>query len=397
MVAALLGAEEYNFGSAALISEGCVMARQCHKNTCPTGVATQREDLRAKFTGQVEHVVNFFTFVAQDIREILASMGLSSLDEAIGRTDLLRPKVLPVGHRGRTLELSAILASADPGEGPLIHTQPRNDWEGDEPLDLLILRDAKSAIEGKGPIKIFYPIRNVHRAVGTQTSSMIARRYGDTGLPSGTIQATFRGSAGQSFGAFLINGMRLILIGEANDYVGKGMAGGEIILRPSDAATFKWSESVILGNTVMYGATGGSLFAAGKAGERFCIRNSGARAVVEGVGDHGCEYMTRGMVVVLGKTGRNFGAGMTGGTAFVYDDKEHLTHQVNHELVLIDPVTAPADIIVLQTLIRQHAEYTQSPLAKEILDKWDHSLKRFCKIHSREAAAKMEAVIAKNE
>jgi len=333
VMAAILGAEEYGFGTAAVVAMGCVMARQCHLNTCPVGVATQNPELRAKFPGTPEMVVNFFTLIAQDVRRMLARLGFRKLEDIVGRVDLIEQKPVDDPAKAMKLDLSPILAPADPtGTKPLIHTWKRNDRK-DKPLDEKILKDAKEALDGNGPIHLFYKIRNVHRTVGARVAGEIARRYGDTGLRPGTIHCDFQGSAGQSFGAFCIRGLRLELTGEANDYVGKGMAGGRIIIRPGKGARFKSHENVIIGNTVMYGATGGFLYTAGRAGERFCVRNSGAIAVVEGAGDHGCEYMTGGVVVVLGEIGRNFGAGMTGGLAYVLDEKEGFKLKLNPQLV----------------------------------------------------------------
>jgi glutamate synthase domain-containing protein 2/glutamate synthase domain-containing protein 3 len=380
IVAAMLGAEEFGFGSAAVVAAGCVMARQCHLNTCPVGVATQREDLRARFPGSPDHVVNFFTYVAQEVREILASLGYRKLDEIIGRSDLLQQKLLEASPKIVSVNLSKVLAQADPtGTKPRKHTKPRND-RPEAPLDDIILQEAIDAIAGKGEIVLHYKVRNTHRAVGAKLAGEIAFRYGDEGLPEGTIECHFTGSAGQSFGAFCIQGMRLVLTGEANDYVGKSMAGGEIVVRPPQKASFVSHLNTIIGNTVMYGATGGSLFAGGQAGERFCVRNSGGQAVVEGVGDHGCEYMTGGTVVVLGKTGRNFGAGMTGGAAFVLDESNDLEKLYNPQLVGLERVSDAEDIRTLQSLILRHQALTGSSRARDILGQWDLYLPQFWKV-----------------
>jgi glutamate synthase domain-containing protein 3 len=383
VVAAMLGAEEFGFGSAAVVAAGCVMARQCHLNTCPVGVATQRKDLRAKFPGTPEHVVNFFTYVAQEVREILAGLGLRKLDEIIGRTDLLQQKLLEASPKVVSVNLSRVLAQADlTGTKPLKHTKPRND-RPEAPLDDTILQDAIDAIAGKGEIVLHYKVRNTNRAVGAKLAGEIAFRYGDEGLPEGTIECHFRGSAGQSFGAFCIQGLRLVLTGEANDYVGKSMVGGEIVVRLPQNVKFASHTNTIIGNTVMYGATGGTLFAAGQAGERFCVRNSGGQAVVEGVGDHACEYMTGGAVVILGKTGRNFGAGMTGGIAFVLDEDSDLEKLYNPELVCLERPTHLEDVKMLQSLILRHQALTGSRRAQEILEKWDNYLLHFWKVIPR--------------
>ena len=378
MIAALLGAEEYGFGTAALVAIGCQMARQCHLNTCPVGIATQREDLRAKFTGTPEDIVRFFGHIAQEVREILAELGFRSLDDVIGRMDLLTPAEEIENPRARTLDLRPLLWIPDDGR-PIKSTQDRNDRD-EEPLDEQIMKDIVDALDGKGPVKRSYQIRNVHRTVGARIAGEIAHRYREQGLPEGTIELHFTGSAGQSFGAFCHTGLRLILTGEANDYVGKGLGGGEIALRPPEKAPFKSHENAIMGNTVLYGATGGSLFAAGRAGERFAVRNSGAKAVVEGVGDHGCEYMTEGVVVILGETGRNFGAGMSNGIAYVLDEHGDFASKLNPELVALMRVTAEEDIEILQALIQRHVQLTNSKRGEEILKQWDRYHPLFWKV-----------------
>jgi glutamate synthase domain-containing protein 3 len=380
VVAALLGAEEFGFGTASVVAIGCVMARQCHLNTCPVGIATQRDDLRAKFEGAPEMAMHFFTHVAQDVREILAGLGYRSLDEIVGRTDLLAPAARGEHPKAATLDLTRILAAPDPqGARPRRRVQERNDRPG-EPFDARLLADARPALEHGTPLRLTYSIRNIHRTVGAGLAGEIARRYGDAGLPAGTIEVRFHGSAGQSFGAFCVAGMRLVLEGEANDYVGKGMGGGEIVIRPAADAPFASHENVIVGNTVLYGATGGALFAGGRAGERFAVRNSGATAVVEGVGDHGCEYMTAGCVVVLGETGRNFGAGMTNGVAFVLDETGRFPRRYNPELVRIAAVEAAEDADRLRRLVVRHGEATGSRRAADVLARWDELLPRFWKV-----------------
>ncbi len=388
MIASLLGAEEFNFGTAAVVATGCVMARQCHLNTCPTGVATQDPRLREKFTGNPQMVVNFFNYVAQDVREILASLGYRNLNDIIGKTDLLTLKPIENHSKVDTLDLSLILAQPDPhGQRPRYHIQERNPFD-DQPLDDKIIVDAKMALEGAGSVRLTYPIRNINRAVGTKLSGEIAQRYGDSGLPFGIIECHFRGSAGQSFGAFLIRGVRLLLAGEANDYVGKGMGGGEIVIHPPHNASFESYKNAIIGNTVLYGATGGSLFAAGFAGERFCVRNSGATAVVEGVGDHGCEYMTGGLVIILGETGRNFGAGMTGGLAFVFDEHETFPSKLNTELVELERLEAGADIETVKKFLTRHHEYTKSRRAYTLLTHFEEAQKHFWKVVPKRVAQK---------
>ncbi len=379
--AALLGADEYGFGTAAMVAIGCDMARQCHLNTCPTGIATQRRDLIEKrYKGRVEWLVNYFTFVAEEVREILASMGYRRLEEIIGRVDLLVPRELPEGHRGRTLALEALLADVDPGRlQPRRCVQPRND-RPHPCADDLIWQQVIPALEEGTPVRVETTIHNFHLTAGARIAGYIAKRYDLAGLPEGTIEIVYRGTAGQSFGAWCMPGMRLILEGEANDYVGKGMSGGEIIIRPPREGRYYWRDNVIVGNTVLYGATGGKLFVAGRAGERFAVRNSGAIAVVEGAGDHCCEYMTQGTVVVLGRTGRNFGAGMSWGTAYVLDEDGSFPRRYNPELITIQPVNSKEDEKFLRSLIEEHAHKTGSPWARYILDHWAQFLPKFWKV-----------------
>ncbi len=379
VVAAVLGAEEYGFGTAALVAMGCVMARQCHLNTCPVGVATQKPELREKFDGSPENVIRYFTNLAGQVREVLAGLGYRSLEDLIGRTELLEARVDAEKPRWRGIDLSDLLADPDPaGTRPRRHTRERND-RPDASIDDLLLQDAMDAIKENSSITLSYDIQNTRRAVGAKLAGEIAFHYGDRGLDS-TVECRFRGSAGQSFGAFCIRGLRLVLTGEANDYVGKGMHGGELIVRPPGNAGFPSHRNAIVGNTVMYGATGGVLYAAGCAGERFCVRNSGGHAVVEGVGDHGCEYMTAGVVVVLGGAGRNFGAGMTGGTAYVLDEEESFENRYNPQLVGIHRVEQPGDVGLLKKMIGRHLEKTNSRRASAIITRWDEFLPRFWRI-----------------
>ena len=380
VIAAMLGAEEYGFGTIAMVATGCVMARQCHLNTCPVGVATQDPALRAKYPGTPEMVVNFMLGVANEVRTILANLGHRSLNDVIGRPELLQPIDLVEYPKAAMLNLDEILTPADPtGTQPRYHLQERNDRE-DKPLDNQILEDAAAAITQKVSIQLSYPIQNANRTVGARLSGEIAKRYGDAGLPDRTIQCNFEGSAGQSFGAFCISGVQFVLTGEANDYVGKGIAGGELIIKPAPTVSFQTYENAIIGNTVLYGATGGALYAAGRAGERFCVRNSGATAVVEGVGEHGCEYMTAGVVVILGETGRNFGAGMTGGTAYVLDEEQQFEKKYNSDWVKLEKVTSETDIKNLLALIQNHAAYTGSQHAENILTHWEAFLPHFWKV-----------------
>lgn len=378
VVAAILGAEEFNFGTAALLALGCVYVRQCHLNTCPVGIATQDEKLRGKFKGTADGVVTYLNAVAQEVREIMASLGVRKMNELIGRTEFLEQISLPDHPKANTLDLSRLLHV--PEIDPLAvryHTWERNDKPEDQPLDERILQDVKSTLQTRKPITLKYKVRNVHRCIGTQLSGEIAFRSGEDMLPDRTINLELEGSAGQSLGTFLVKGVRIRLTGEANDYVGKGMSGGEIILVPSRKAKFNPADNSICGNTCLYGATGGTLFAYGRAGERFGVRNSGAVAVVEGVGDHGCEYMTNGCVVVLGPTGRNFGAGMSGGRAFVYDEAGRFPDLLNTDMVTIGRLEGDEEETLLKSLIFQHLEATDSQTAKKLLAEWETRRQQF--------------------
>ena len=380
VAAALLGAERYGFGTTALIAIGCKMARQCHLNTCPVGIATQAEEMREKYFGTPEMLIQFLTHVGDDVREILASLGYERLDDVIGRADLLTQIEAGEGDRWRGVDLSKMITRTLGGPAHVV--QERNDRPG-SPLDDGILEDIGSVIEDGGTFRGSYEIRNRDRTVGGRISGRIAMVYGNAGLPPGSIDLLFRGSAGQSFGAWLINGVRLNLVGEANDYVAKGMSGGEVTICPPPGSRFLEQKATLVGNTVLYGATGGDLFIAGGAGERFAVRNSGGRAVVEGVGDHACEYMTAGVVVILGDTGRNLGAGMSNGMAYVLDEYGDLPSRLNHDLVEIQPVAQAEDIELLKVMIERHYERTGSRRAQELLGDWEEALPKFRKIAPR--------------
>jgi glutamate synthase domain-containing protein 2/glutamate synthase domain-containing protein 1/glutamate synthase domain-containing protein 3 len=387
IVAAMLGAEEFNFGTAALIALGCKYVRQCHLNTCPVGIATQDEKLRARFNGTPEMLINYLSAVAQDVREILAAIGFRSLDDIIGRTDLLVQRTITEHPKANLLDLSGILSRRDYERMQRLRVWDRND-KPDRPLDDMIIHDVRDAIQHQTPLARQYTIRNVHRSVGTKLSGEIAYLYGDRGLPAGTIDLTFEGSAGQSFGAFLVHGVRLTLTGEANDYVGKGMAGGEIVVRPREGRASAMHE-VIMGNTVLYGATGGSLFGCGRAGERFGVRNSGALAVIEGVGDHACEYMTQGTVIVLGSAGRNFGAGMTGGVAYVFDRDATFPQYPNSSFVTLQRIESDDDARFLHAMISRHHELTGSTHGAAILESWQEHQGAFWKVIPTETVKHM--------
>ncbi len=380
-VAALLGAEEFGFGTQAMVAVGCQIARQCHLNTCPVGVATQDEDLRKKFWGAPEMLVRYLFLVAEELRAVMASLGFRRVEEMVGRVDLLAQRELPGHPKANAVDLSAMLAVVDPeGERPRFHVQERNDEPNDVVLDDELLPLVRQAIDLQGSVKVEREIRNVHRTVGARIAGEIALLHGDEGLPENSIEMRFTGSAGQSFGAFMVDGMHVLLEGEANDYVGKGMHGGELVIRPVPEARFHAHDNVIIGNTVLYGATGGRMFASGRAGERFAVRNSGVWAVVEGAGDHACEYMTGGVVVILGQTGRNLGAGMSGGAAFVLDLHDELQHNMNPEMVGASPVDDAEDEELLRALVARHRELTHSARAADVLDNWAIYLPRFKRV-----------------
>ncbi len=376
MIAALLGAEEYGFATAPLVVSGCIMMRVCHLDTCPVGVATQNPTLRAKFTGKAEYVVNFFEFIAQEVREYLAELGFRTLDEAIGRTEMLDMRPAIDHWKAAGLDLSPILHVPEHGPDTPRHRIREQDHGLDKALDNTLIALAEGALADGSPVHLDLPVRNVNRTVGTMLGYELTRRWGGKGLPDNTIDITLTGSAGQSFGAFLPRGITLRLIGDANDYVGKGLSGGRITVRPHAEAQFVAEHNIIAGNVILYGATGGELFLRGIVGERFCVRNSGALAVVEGVGDHGCEYMTGGRVVVLGATGRNFAAGMSGGTAYVLD---LVVGRVNQEMVDLDPLTDEDRAFLADVVARHHAE-TGSAVAHALLTDWDTAVDRFSKV-----------------
>jgi glutamate synthase domain-containing protein 2/glutamate synthase domain-containing protein 1/glutamate synthase domain-containing protein 3 len=385
IIAAMLGAEEYAFATVALVTVGCIMMRKCHLNTCPVGVATQDEALRGKFAGKPEHVVNYFTFLAEEVRELLADLGVRSLDELIGQTQYLEMDHAIKHWKNQGLDFSRILTK--PKVGAEIATRRIQGQEHglEKQLDNKLIELAAPALERKEKVQVDLRIRNSNRTFGTMLSGEVALRHGREGLPAGTIDITLTGIAGQSFGAFLAPGIELRLAGEANDYVGKGMAGGRIVVHPDPKATFVWHENSIVGNTVLYGATGGEAFFAGKAGERFCVRNSGVTAVVEGTGDHGCEYMTGGRMVCLGRTGRNFAAGMSGGFAYVLDDDNRFRRRCNPTMVDLEQMAAEDDDAGwLRQIITSHYDLTGSPHAAEILADWNRQLVRFVRVFPRE-------------
>jgi glutamate synthase (NADPH/NADH) large chain len=383
-IAALLGAEEFGFSTAPLVTLGCIMMRKCHLNTCPVGIATQDPALRAKFHGTPENVINYFFFIAEEIREIMASLGIRKFEDMIGRVDLLEMSDAVEHWKARGLDYASILYNpampARVGRRCMIS----QDHGLDLALDYKLIDHAKEAIDNGTPVEFKLPIKNVHRTVGAMLSGEIAKKYGSAGLPDDTIKFYFNGSAGQSFGAFLSKGVTLTLEGDSNDYVGKGLSGGRLIVFPPKRSNFVPEENILIGNVVLYGATTGEAFFNGVAGERFAVRNSGATAVVEGVGDHGCEYMTAGLVVVLGSTGKNFAAGMSGGFAFVLDETGDFASTLcNKSGVDLDPLDTK-DMEAVRNLIERHVEFTGSPRGQWILENWSTMLPKFIKVFPHE-------------
>ena len=394
VIAALLGAEEYGFATVAIITLGCIMMRVCHLDTCPVGVATQNPELRKKFTGKPEALVNFMTFVAEEAREYLAELGFRTIEEMVGHNEVLEADP-GAGHwKSSKLDLKPLLRRVEEPYGGSLTKTREQDHGLDKALDQTILKDAAAAIERATPVRLSYPIKNVNRTVGTLLGSAVTRRHGGAGLPDGTVQIDFKGSAGQSFGAFVPRGITLRLEGDANDYLGKGLCGGLIVVKPSEAATFKAEDNIIVGNVLFYGATSGESYIRGKAGERFCVRNSGVYAVVEGIGDHGCEYMTGGRVVVLGPTGRNFAAGMSGGIAYVYDPAGAFSGRCNMEMVELEDLD-PADLELVRGMLRKHREHTGSGVADRILDDWTEQGRHFVKVIPSEYKKALQALSEK--
>ncbi|MGZ4202376.1 MAG: glutamate synthase-related protein, partial [Thermoleophilaceae bacterium] len=379
VVAALLGAEEFGFATAPLITMGCIMMRVCHLNTCPAGIATQDPELRRRFAGRPEHVVNYFFFIAEEVRRLMAELGVRRFEELVGRTDLLEADEAIDHWKARGVDLSGILAPPQAADDvPRRKVRPQ-DPVLDDHLDHALIELAAPALERGEAIELGIEVKNRHRTVGGLLSGEVARRHGADGLPGDTIVVRAQGSGGQSFGAWLAPGVTLLLDGDANDFAGKGMSGGVLAVRPPEGSTFKAEENVIVGNTVLYGATSGRAFFRGLAGERFAVRNSGASAVVEGVGDHGCEYMTGGRVVVLGPTGRNFAAGMSGGIAYVLDPDGSFHERCNTELVELETPSAD-DFEEIRALVEEHRDRTGSPLATHVLAGWQELIGSWVKV-----------------
>ena len=385
-IAALLGAEEWGVATAALVVEGCIMMRKCHLNTCPVGIATQDESLRKLFTGDPDHVVNFFHFLAQDLREVMAELGFRTVNEMVGRTDMLRVRQSLDHWKLEKLDLSPILYREPMSNHVGVYKQIEQDFELEKVLDRELIKAAKPALDAGEPVTKKFNIRNINRTTGAMLSNEISKRYKGKGLPEDTIQFEFKGSAGQSFGAFVAPGVTFRLEGEANDYFGKGLSGGKLIIYPDREATFKPEENIIIGNVAFYGATAGEVYIRGQAGERFCVRNSGVEAVVEGVGDHACEYMTGGRVVILGKTGKNFAAGMSGGVAYVYDPDNGFEKLCNMEMVDLE-IPAEEDKDEIKLMIEKHLDFTGSEPAKALLEDWENVSSNFIKVMPRDYKA----------
>jgi len=390
-MATLLGAEEFGFSTAPLVTLGCIMMRVCHKNTCPAGIATQDPQLRKNFIGNPDYTVNFMKFLAQDVREIMASLGFRTLNEMVGRTDVLEAKQAVDHWKAKGIDLSNILYQPDVPPDIGRYCQIPQDHGLEQSLDMTVLLDlCQPAIEKGEKVKATLPIKNTNRVVGTILGNEITKRHW-YGLPEDTIQLHFQGSAGQSFGAFVPKGVTLELEGDANDYLGKGLSGGKIIVYPPVGSTFVPEENIVIGNVAFYGATGGEAYICGVAGERFCVRNSGINAVVEAVGDHGCEYMTGGKVVVLGKTGRNFAAGMSGGVAYILNETDDFASRCNTQMVEIEPLDEE-DCDIIHQMIQKHAAYTHSQKAARVLANWDAYISQFVKVMPRDYKRMVEGI-----
>ncbi len=393
VIAALLGAQEFGFATAPLVALGCIMMRVCHQDTCPVGIATQNPELRKKFQGDPDHVIHLMRFIAQEVRELMALLGFRTIDELVGHSERLVMRSSVPHWKAAGLDLSPLLYRPEIEDDSQKHARKGQDHGLEKRLDAQVLIPlCQPALEDAHRVEATLPIRNIHRAVGTLLGHEVTRRYGAAGLPEDTIRLHFQGSAGQSFGAFLPAGITLILEGDANDYLAKGLSGGKIIVYPPAGSRFVPEENIIVGNVVLYGATGGEVYIRGKAGERFAVRNSGAIAVVEGVGDHGCEYMTGGRVVVLGRTGRNFAAGMSGGIAYVFDPEGTFPSHCNQEMVDLEPLEDPAEIDQVWTLIHRHHEFTGSTLAKRILQRWKENLSSFVKVFPKDYRRMLQAI-----
>ena len=381
IIAGLLGADEIAFSTAPLITLGCIMMRKCHMNTCPVGIATQDPLLREKFTGQPEHVINYLFMVAEEARLIMARLGIKTFDELIGRVDFLEENNAIDHWKAKKLDLSSLLVPPQQlRENVAIRSTTQQQHGIDKVLDRKLIKLFHKALHNKEQVSVDLPIVNTDRTTGAMLSHEVVKKWGENGLPDNTININFQGSAGQSFASFLVPGINMKLIGDCNDYIGKGLSGGRVIVVPPEDRLFKAENNILIGNVAMYGATSGWGFYRGKAAERFCVRNSGAYAVVEGVGDHGCEYMTGGRVVVLGKTGVNFAAGMSGGIAYVLDQEQDFSPNCNTGMVEIEPLEDEESIAELLRLLEMHQRYTNSEVARDLLDGWPEVLTQFVKV-----------------
>ena len=388
-IACLLGAEEFGFSTAPLVASGCIMMRACHLNTCPVGIATQDPELRKNFKGKPEHVINFMYFVAQELREIMSQLGFRTVDEMVGQSQKINMEDAVKNYKTKGINLSKILYKPNVPKNTPLKNNTKQDHNLENVLDFTILKEAKLAIEKKVKMNLSYEIKNTDRTVGTIVSNEISKLYGAKGLPKDTLEINFKGAAGQSFGAFGAHGLTLTVSGNTNDYFGKGLSGSKIIVKVPKEASFKSEENVITGNVALYGATAGEAYINGIAGERFCVRNSGAIAVVEGVGDHGCEYMTGGTAIILGDIGRNFAAGMSGGVAYIYKSKKFDKRNFNSEMIEFeDPTNQDLDLV--KKLIENHFTYTSSKIAERFLNNWDKESKNFVKIMPTEYKLALE-------
>jgi glutamate synthase (ferredoxin) len=383
-IACLLGAEEFGFATAPLVASGCIMMRVCHLNTCPVGIATQNPELRKKFKGKPEHVVNYMYFVAQELREIMAQLGFRTVNEMVGQVQKLDRKKAIDHYKAAGIDLTPILHQVDVPKGTKFYNTQKQQHNIDKSIEFEILEKAHPALFRKEKISLDFPIHNTDRAIGAIMSNEISKVYGAVGLPINTIKLNFTGSAGQSFGAFATRGLTMTVNGNTNDYLGKGLSGAKLIIKVPEGSTITPEDNVITGNVTLYGATAGRAYINGKAGERFCVRNSGAKTVVEGIGDHGCEYMTGGVAVILGEVGRNFGAGMSGGIAYVYDKNKTFEKKCNKEALNLLAVEEDQDIAQLKGLIESHYNATMSPLAQSILENWEKCLPDFVKVFPEE-------------
>ncbi|MBT8300233.1 MAG: glutamate synthase subunit alpha, partial [Maribacter sp.] len=383
-VACLLGAEEFGFATAPLVASGCIMMRVCHLNTCPVGIATQNPELRKKFKGKPEHVVNYMYFVAQELREIMAQLGFRTVNEMVGQVQKLDRKKALDHYKAAGIDLTPILHTIDVPKGTKFFNTQKQVHDVHKSIEFEILEKAHPALFRKEKISLDFPIHNTDRAIGAIMSNEISKVYGAQGLPINTIKLNFTGSAGQSFGAFATRGLTMTVNGNTNDYLGKGLSGAKLVIKVPEGSTIIPEDNVITGNVTLYGATAGRAYINGKAGERFCVRNSGAKTVVEGIGDHGCEYMTGGVAVILGEVGRNFGAGMSGGIAYVYDKNKTFEKKCNKEALNLLTVEEDQDINQLRELIESHYNFTMSPLAQRILENWEDCLSDFVKVFPEE-------------